>query len=278
LNTPSERHPRSSGAGFFKGFSAADKVASKLVEVKGVFFDAGDTLFEVKGGVGRVYAEVAGRFGVSVESAQIQRRFLSAWKGMPPLVFPGVSGGGLLSLEKGWWRTIVEKVFEGVTIPDFDRFFDAVYAVFEGEEAWELFPETKEVLEDLKAAGYRLGVISNFDSRIFSICDRLQIRAYFDDIVISTHAGAAKPSPRIFQSALRRLSLVPSEALYVGDSPVHDDAGARAVGMHSVLIDRKGRHFEETGLRIKRLEELIDLLGIKKIPGLNNGRRPKRSK
>ena len=245
------------------------------MEVNGVFFDAGDTLFKVKGGVGRVYAKVAGRFGVSVESEQIQRRFASAWKRMPPLVFPGVSGERLLPLEKNWWRTIVEEVFEGVSVSDFDRFFDAVYSVFEGEEAWELFPETKEVLEELRGAGYRLGVISNFDSRIYSICDRLHIRTYFNDIVISTQAGAAKPSTRIFQNALNRLSLAPSEALYVGDSPIHDEAGARAVGMHSVLIDREGKHSEETGLRIKGLEELIDLLGIKKT-GRNSDPSPDR--
>jgi putative hydrolase of the HAD superfamily len=49
-----------------------------------------------------------------------------------------------------------------------------------------------------------------------------------------------KPDPRIFRRALERLGAEPSEALHVGDSPEHDLAGARAVGIAALLVDRRG--------------------------------------
>ena len=56
-------------------------------------------------------------------------------------------------------------MFEG-----FDEFFEEVFARFAQAESWRLFPETLDVLKALKACrGYELGIISNFDSRLFSV-------------------------------------------------------------------------------------------------------------
>ena len=230
-----------------------------LRQVKVILFDAGDTLFQVKGGVGAVYAEVARRSGVHVEPSLIQRRFFSLWGKMPPLVFPGASSRDLPRLERAWWRGLVAGVFEGVAFADFDRFFDAVYAEFEGETGWELFPETKETLRHLKGAGYRLGIVSNFDSRLFTICERLGIQGFFDSIITSTDVGVAKPQPLIFRKALDRFGVAAPESAFVGDSPAHDLAGARTVGMVPVLVDRSGRLPGEPGIRIESLEPLIGL-------------------
>lgn len=230
-------------------------------KIKGVFFDAEGTLLRVKGGVGKIYSIMAERFGVSVDPVWTHQRFVSAWKQMPALTFPGVDPKEVLPLEKKWWREVVEKVFEEVAISDFDGFYDAVYAAFEGEEGWELFAESREVLGFLKGKGYRLGIVSNFDSRIFCVLEKLGIRSFFNDIIISTHIGAAKPHAQIFYEAMSRLSLTPDASAYVGDSPFYDLEGAQAVGMLSILVDREGRHKDVNGIRIGSLEPLIKMFG-----------------
>lgn len=233
-------------------------------EIKGILFDAGETLFTVKGSVGQCYADVAGRFGLQVDPSDIQHRFVTIWKKRPPLAFPGVPIDQIPSCERRWWRELVLQVFDGMPLPDFDPFFNELYGIFEGEHGWVLYPETDQVLKDLKAFGFRLGVVSNFDSRLFTVCGRLGIDRYFDVIVISSQVGVAKPSPEIFHRALARLELNAREAAFVGDSPLHDLSGARTAGLLPILVDRKGRFRSEAETVIDDLRGLIGLFGAKK--------------
>jgi putative hydrolase of the HAD superfamily len=243
-----------------------DTTCPGLEKVDGIFFDAGDTLFRVKGSVGAIYAEVASRFGIQADPALLQGRFLAAWKEMPPLAFPGAVREERLALERKWWRRLVRKVLDEFAAGDFDRFFEEVYSIFEGEAGWELFPETRRVLEHLSERGYRLGIVSNFDSRIFKICEKLRIRGLFEAIVISSDAGVPKPHQGIFRSALDRFSLAAEEAAYIGNSPAHDLEGARAVGMLPILIDRSGSHPHGEGIRLPNLEPLLELFKKKAAP------------
>ena len=66
---------------------------------------------------------------------------------------------------------------------------------------WEAYAYCKPVLADLKAAGYRLGVISNWDESARSLLDEHGLTEYFDTIVISSEVGIAKPEPEIFEFA-----------------------------------------------------------------------------
>jgi len=117
-----------------------------------------------------------------------------------------------------------------------------------------LFPETVEVLQKLKQK-YKLALISNTFS--FSL-HRLGngFEKYFDCVCYSYKVGVAKPDLRIFNIALAKLGVKPSEAVMVGDSMRVDITPALEVGMHAVLIDRKGR-FDVTN-KITSLNELFD--------------------
>ena len=91
----------------------------------------------------------------------------------------------------------------------------------------------------LNERGFRLGVISNFDSRLFGLLEGFDIARFFDPIVISTRAGAAKPEVEIFTQALAAHNVRSEEALHIGDSPHADIAGAQAAGLFPVLVDRQ---------------------------------------
>lgn len=216
--------------------------------VKGIFFDAGDTLFEAAEPIGVYYSRVAEKYGIRVDANTLDNKFKAAFKASPPLSFPGVSQKELEGLEYEWWRKIVRRVFEGIDFPRFDAYFETLYRLFGEKDTWRLFPEIKGVLSRLRREGYALGVISNFDSRLISICAQLGIGDDFDIIVFSSQAADAKPRPDIFEAALRKTGLRPAETIYVGDHLEHDVKGAQAVGMRAVLLDRSGRHGKIDGI------------------------------
>jgi len=143
-------------------------------------------------------------------------------------------------------------------VENFDSFFDDVYDRFRGSQGWVLFPETLAVLDQLKERQLKLGIISNFDSRIYSVMESLGIRRFFDAVVLSSETGYCKPDPEIFAAASVAIGVPPSEALFVGDNPEDDVEAAIRAGFVALLIDRRGRHSEIQHLqRISSLKQVL---------------------
>jgi putative hydrolase of the HAD superfamily len=145
-------------------------------------------------------------------------------------------------------------------IEDFDRFFEKVFDTFRGSQGWILFPETRDVLTHLKGRNLKLGVVSNFDTRIYSVMESLSIRQFFDAITTSSETGFCKPERQIFEAAVGALECNPSRVIMVGDSLRDDVQAAIHAGLYGILIDRTGRHTSSTVPRISSLQELIPLL------------------
>lgn len=232
--------------------------------IKTIFFDAADTLFYIERGLGHTYAGVARKYGVDPDPSEIKKAFSRAFKSAPPLAFGNVSVKERQRLEKEWWRAIVEKVYSEIGMFDeFDPHFDELFEVFRGE-AWKLFPETVDVLTTLKDSGYRLGIISNFDSRVYDVMRQLGIYDFFDVLVISSEAGHAKPSHGIFSKALEESGRDPREVIHVGDDLCNDFHGARAMGIRALLLDREGEYAGAACMdRIEDLTAIESVLGKK---------------
>jgi HAD superfamily hydrolase (TIGR01662 family) len=97
---------------------------------------------------------------------------------------------------------------------------------------------TLAALEALAAAGYRLGCVTNTLAGAPAIHEMLRRHGFetlMRSVVVSAEEGWRKPHPSLFEKALRELEVEPAESLFVGDSPVHDIAGAKAAGMRAVL-------------------------------------------
>jgi putative hydrolase of the HAD superfamily len=208
------------------------------MSLKAVLFDAADTLFRVRGSVGAAYAAVAARHGVTVTASDVELSFRGAFRRMPPLAFPGAPEAELPQLEYAWWKQVVTTVFTGTRFNDFGAFFADLFEHFARGDSWELFADTQPALAALRGRGLRLAIVSNFDGRLTRVCESLGITGYFDTIVMSGRAGAAKPDPRIFNVALQRLGVSAAEAAHVGDSPHEDVEGARSAGVQAILIRR----------------------------------------
>jgi putative hydrolase of the HAD superfamily len=230
---------------------------------KAIFFDAAGTLFTVNGSVGGIYARLAREHGKDVSVSDLEAGFRRCFADASPMAFPGASPEQILIFEKQWWRDIVHDVFAPLgPFPRFNDYFEVLFAYFARSESWQLYPETVATLTALADRGFQLGVISNFDSRLFGLLDGFGLTRFFDPIVISTHAGAAKPEGAIFTRALARHGFRPEDTFHVGDSLHADIAGARGIGMTPVLVDRKATTKKMSDyLCITSLAELLQLVG-----------------
>jgi putative hydrolase of the HAD superfamily len=217
--------------------------------IRAVFFDAAGTLFEPRNPVGVSYARMAARFGLHADPEAVSAAFHRAFSESPGLAFGlGHSAAELRRLEREWWRKVVGDTFSGLgEFADFDAFFDALFAFFADPANWRPVPEATAALSRLKNNGLKLGVISNFDYRLYRILEGLGLDRFFDSVTISSEAGFAKPAPQPFRTALARHSVQPSEAIHVGDSKRLDLEGAKAAGITAILIDR--RHQDAVSIR-----------------------------
>ena len=229
------------------------------IYAKAIFFDAVGTLFRVRGGVGQIYWEIAKPYGVRASPEAIERAFQEVFPEAPPLAFSRLQAGLLRRSEKEWWHGVVHEVFRRVgMIRKFDDYFEEVFRAFAGIRGWELYPETREALQRLRKAGFILGIISNFDSRILTVCTDLEIFEYLDSIQISSREGAAKPDPLIFRKALRHHGLLPREAVHVGDSLEDDVRGAGEAGLIPIYLNRGPDSSKPEGvISIGHLTELL---------------------
>lgn len=123
------------------------------------------------------------------------------------------------------------------------------------------FPQMQDVLERLQAENYALGMITNGRSPFQEkAIQAIGIESFFAVILVSGAVGCKKPDARIFKAALDGLGVRPDEAVFVGDSPQADIAGAQGVGMKAIWKagDRPLAGHEADGM----CDELSELPGI----------------
>jgi HAD superfamily hydrolase (TIGR01662 family) len=97
---------------------------------------------------------------------------------------------------------------------------------------------TRDGVEALVAAGYRVGCVTNTladGSAIRQMLRNHGMEGLMGAVVVSADEGYRKPHAMLFQKAMRALDATPATSVFVGDSPLHDIAGAKAVGMRAVL-------------------------------------------
>lgn len=210
---------------------------------KVIFLDAVGTLFGVKGSVGQIYSQIAKEFDVEVSAEILDTAFKQSFAASPPPIFPDAHLDDLSQREFDWWQKIVYNTFESAGVmsefSDFSSFFSELYIHFGTGEPWFVYPDVLSSLNHWREQGIQLGVVSNFDSRLFSVLQGLELSNYFRSITISTQAGVAKPDPQIFALALAKHHCPPGAAWHIGDSVVEDYQGAKAAGLRGIWINRQ---------------------------------------
>jgi HAD superfamily hydrolase (TIGR01509 family) len=144
-----------------------------------------------------------------------------------------------------------------------DALFEAICTMPEG-----LYPRAMEgvqaTLESIKAAGLKMGLISNAGvtsaPTLREMLTHYGLLQHLDVCVFSDELKLAKPSAAMFATALDALGCTPAEAVFVGDSPLHDVAGAVALGITAVQIGSKQVEGIKPDFRIETLAELPGVL------------------
>jgi len=124
-----------------------------------------------------------------------------------------------------------------------------------------LFDDALSTIQSLKEQSLILGLLTNLDRDVDSICRGLGLEPYLDFIVTSGQVDADKPQPPIFLAALEKAGVDASQAIHIGDQYIIDVVGARGVGINPILLDRYNSSPEITDCpRITSLTELTAYL------------------
>jgi HAD superfamily hydrolase (TIGR01662 family) len=130
---------------------------------------------------------------------------------------------------------------------------------WERAEHFELFDDALPVLDELRGHGLKLALLSNTGRDLDAFVEHHGIQV--DTILTSRRHGKTKPHETIFRALLGELRVAPQAAAMVGDDPMDDIGGARAVGMQAWLVDRDGR-FPDHSHRLTDLRALPAALGL----------------
>jgi putative hydrolase of the HAD superfamily len=164
------------------------------------------------------------------------------------------------------WSGYFGRLLSGVGIPAsaLPQVLESLWRMNQDVGLWRRpAPHAKSVLERLRRAGRRLAVVSNAEGRVEADLVAAGLGEFLETVVDSHLVGVAKPDPRIFEICLGRMGGRADQAVYVGDVPAFDVAGARAAGIPVILIDPHAVHAGVAGVtRIRGLAELPSLLGV----------------
>jgi len=208
--------------------------------IRGVIFDLGSTLIRFNGDwqeilqeSSQTLAEVLEQEGFSLDG----RSFTE--------VFTCEMTEGYQAREKDWVErttsSLLRKVmsrfgYGEISDETVARALVRFYAASEG--CWEPMQGMYAVLDELREAGLRLGLISNAgdENNVQRLIDKARLRSYFDPILISAAEGIRKPNPRLFETVLEAWAMPAHQVVMIGDSLAADILGAQHAGLHQIWL------------------------------------------
>ncbi|THA61076.1 HAD family hydrolase [Streptomyces sp. A0958] len=226
--------------------------------IKGALFDFSGTLFRIES----VRSWLAGALeeqGVSVGEADFER-YATELEAFGAL--PGGPGPQRMpeELVDGWahrdesaqlHRAVYTGLARQVPLPD-PGLYDVLYDRHLSPDAWRPYPDAAEVLAGLRAAGVRIGVVSNIGWDLRPVFRAHGLDPYVDAYVLSFEHGVQKPDAHLFHTACTLLGQHPTDVVMVGDDRVAD-GGAAALGcevrfVRHAPVDERPDGLRELGL------------------------------
>jgi putative hydrolase of the HAD superfamily len=225
--------------------------------IRAVFFDVDATLVDFDASALAALREL---FGAAAD--------YDAWLQLSAVHYPRYTSGELdftamREARMAEYLRLVGRPFEAETVRSAEQrrmdLLDASYA---------LFDDVLDCLEQLRADGFLLGLITNNDSEHQRRkLAHVRLADRFDAVLISGECGAAKPERSIFDLARTRLGVSADEAVHVGDNLVTDVRGALDAGFAAVWLDRRSAHAE---LGLGRVGAPV-IASLAELPGVLSG-------
>jgi 2-haloacid dehalogenase len=203
--------------------------------VRWATFDCYGTLIDWNGGIRRELARV---FGEEQAAAQLERYHE---------VEADLEQDGARS-----YREVLTDAMRELGAPAGQE-----HGLAESLPSWRPFSEVRGSLEELRARGWRLGVLSNTDDD-FIAASQVQLGVSFDEVVVAQELGSYKPAHRHWEEFFARTRAPREGHVHVAASLFHDIAPCDALGLRSVWINRNNERADG----IEPTRELADLLAL----------------
>jgi putative hydrolase of the HAD superfamily len=203
---------------------------------RAILLDALGTLLTFEAPGPHLRAELRQRLGVDVGERAAAEAIAAEIRFYRAHLHEGRDAAGLAALRRACAEAMRPALPEPAASADGELLTGALL----GALRFRAYPDAAPALRELRAAGLRLVVLSNWDASLHERLAETGLAALVDGAVASAELGVAKPDPRAFAAALAVAGAEPSEAVHVGDSPDADVAGALAAGLRAVLVVRAG--------------------------------------
>jgi 2-haloacid dehalogenase len=204
-------------------------------------FDCYGTLIDWNGGIRRELARV---FGEDKADERLSRYHE---------LEPALQAGGERS-----YRAVMTDAMRALGAPE-----DEVSGLAEALPSWGSFPEVRPALEDARARGWKLAILSNTD-RDFIEASMKRIGVPFELAIVASEIGSYKPSHEHWSRFFGETGAPRETHVHVAQSHFHDIAPASELGLRSVWINRYGERHEPRPTRelddLARLPRILDEL------------------
>ena len=204
-------------------------------------FDCYGTLIDWNGGIRRELVRVFGEDRADERLARYHE------------IEPGLQTGGARS-----YREVMTEAMRELGAPD-----QEVSGLAKALPSWEPFPEVRSSLEEARARGWNLAILSNTD-RDFIEASMKQIGVPFELAIVASEIGSYKPGHLHWSRFFEETAAPPERHVHVAQSYFHDIVPANELGLRSIWINRYGQSHEPPPTReledLSRLPDALDEL------------------
>ena len=225
--------------------------------IQAIFFDIGDTLVFDDPPLPARLASAARAVGEPLDPARLPAAFRAGERYAVARYVEGIAWDAPDSMRESIarvWRALERP-------PPDDDGWQALVAAFAAVPFTRyVHPEVPCLLRELRRRGFVVGAISDWETTLPDLLAELGLAPLLDALAVSAVVGVTKPSPRLFQEALRQTNASPEASLHVGDWYELDVAGARAAGMQALLFDHQSRRPDADCPRVQTFDALASSL------------------
>ena len=233
----------------------------KISNLKAVFFDLDDTLFDRKRAQQEIVQVIIGKFP-DIFTERDKDIVAEAFFKSDQVLTQQFERGSIDHLHIGKGRMVMFLDLLGLN----EEFADEILAIYR-----ESYPKINVPVKGAKyvvkncSERFKIGIISNGTTNIqYEKLKILDINPLLSCILISQEVGLRKPNPDIFLKGAMMLAVKPEECLYIGDSYKNDVMGAKNAGMLVCWFNPKGLLPFDKGIKpdfeIVLLEEILEIL------------------
>ncbi len=222
-----------------------------------VLFDAVGTLIFAKPPVAQVYYQAGRRCGSQLDEREVGARLQHF---IPLRLYQNELGHRSHETSQRdmvrRWQQIVGDVFDD--LHDTTSLFEHLWRHFSEGSNWALFSDVSPTLRELRDAGIKVGVASNFDDRLDRIVRQLRLVNDPCHVFHSARLGVQKPAREFFDKIQAQLALQPDQLVMVGDDWRDDFRAPRRAGWKSYWLTREDSTASEN--KLTSLQQLLDVI------------------